>query len=76
MTILVVNHRFNLLFISGVARNNNINILCSFIVGTLLTALVRQGDFSGIVQKICAYFIMQDLFQENGKHKFLSKSAF
>lgn len=28
--------------------------------------LVRQGDLSGIVQKICAYFIMQDLFQENG----------
>lgn len=37
-------------------------------VGTLLTALVRQGDLSGIVQKICAYFVMQDLFQENGNH--------
>ncbi|XP_055310229.1 CCR4-NOT transcription complex subunit 11 [Sitodiplosis mosellana] len=37
-------------------------------VGTLLTALVRQGDLSGIVQKICAYFVMQDLFQENGHH--------
>lgn len=38
------------------------------IVGTLLTALVRQGDLSAIVQKICAYFVMQDLFQENGHH--------
>lgn len=38
------------------------------IVGTLLTALVRQGDLPGIVQKICAYFVMQDLFQENSQH--------
>lgn len=39
-----------------------------FAVGTLLTALVRQGDLSGIVQKICAYFVMQDLFQENSQN--------
>lgn len=31
-----------------------------------MTALVRQGDLSTIVQKIAAYYVMQDLFQENG----------
>lgn len=30
--------------------------------------LIRQGDLSHIVQKICAYFIMQDLFQEGGQN--------
>lgn len=39
-----------------------------FLVGTLLSALVRQGDLPRIVQKMCAYFVMQDLFQENGNH--------
>lgn len=39
-----------------------------FLVGTLLTALVRQGDCPGIAQKICAYYLMQDLFQENGQN--------
>lgn len=33
-----------------------------------MTILVRQGDLSGIVQKICAYFVIQDLFQDNGSH--------
>lgn len=46
---------------------------CKFIysliaVGTLLTALIRQGDLPAIIQKICAYFIMQDLFQEGGHY--------
>lgn len=30
--------------------------------------LIRQGDLPHIVQKICAYFIMQDLFQESGQN--------
>ncbi|XP_031620931.1 CCR4-NOT transcription complex subunit 11 [Contarinia nasturtii] len=51
---------------SSVQKRFNKNDYLS--VGTLLTALVRQGDLSGIVQKICAYFVMQDLFQENGSH--------
>lgn len=37
-------------------------------VGTLLTALIRQGDLTSIVSKICAYFIMQDLFQEGAQN--------
>lgn len=37
-------------------------------MGTLLTALIRQGDLTSLVSKICAYYIMQDLFQENGQN--------
>lgn len=36
-------------------------------VGTLLTALIRQGDITNIIQKICAYYVMQDLFQDNNQ---------
>lgn len=36
-----------------------------YLVGTLLTALIRQGDLPNIIQKICAYYIMQDLFHDN-----------
>lgn len=37
-------------------------------VGTLLTALIRQGDLTTIIPKICAYFIMQDLFQDGAQN--------
>lgn len=38
------------------------------VVGTILMILIRQGDLPHIIQKICAYFIMQDLFQECGQN--------
>lgn len=33
-----------------------------------MATLLQADDFPGIVQKICAYYVMQDLFQ-NGSHQ-------
>lgn len=44
-------------------------------VGTLLTILITQGDLITPNQRICAYYIMYDLFQEGddrGQTPFLS----
>lgn len=40
-----------------------------FIVGTLLTALIRNGDLPGIIQKISAYYIIYDLFKGDGQNE-------
>lgn len=45
--------------------NNEINI----IVGTLLTALIRQGDFPGIIQKMGAYYVIYDLYKSDGQNE-------
>ena len=38
-------------------------------MGTLLTLLVRQGDLPGIIQKIAAYYIIYDLFKNDGQNE-------
>lgn len=30
--------------------------------------MIRQGDLTSLISKVCAYYIMQDLFQENGQN--------
>lgn len=50
-------------------------ILVVVSVGTLLTLLITQGDLVTPNQRICAYYIMYDLFQEadeRGQTPFLS----
>uniref|UniRef100_A0A336MXT3 CCR4-NOT transcription complex subunit 11 n=1 Tax=Culicoides sonorensis TaxID=179676 RepID=A0A336MXT3_CULSO len=32
-------------------------------IGTLLSILLRQGDFTGIIQRLCGYYIIFDLFR-------------
>lgn len=42
-------------------------------VGTLLSILLRQGDFTGIIQRLCGYYIIFDLFRsEQADCPFLS----
>lgn len=42
-------------------------------VGTLLSILLRQGDFTGIIQRLCGYYIIFDLFRsEQTECPFLS----
>lgn len=36
-------------------------------VGTLLSILIRQGDFTGIIQRLCAYYVIHDLFRSDGQ---------
>ncbi|XP_037045359.1 CCR4-NOT transcription complex subunit 11 [Bradysia coprophila] len=38
-------------------------------VGTLLTALIRNGDLPGIIQKISAYYVIYDLFKGDGQNE-------
>lgn len=38
-------------------------------MGTLLTALIRQGDLPGIIQRICAYYVIYDLFKCDGQNE-------
>lgn len=42
-------------------------------VGTLLSILLRQGDFTGIIQRLCGYYIIFDLFRsEQAECPFIS----
>lgn len=42
-------------------------------VGTLLSILLKQGDFTGIIQRLCGYYIIFDLFRsEQTECPFLS----
>lgn len=38
-------------------------------MGTLLTALIRNGDLPGIIQKISAYYVIYDLFKGDGQNE-------
>lgn len=37
-------------------------------MGTLLTVLIRHGDLPGIIQRVSAYYVMFDLFKNDGPH--------
>lgn len=36
-------------------------------MGTLLTLLIRQGDFPGIIQRLSGYYLLIDLFKGDGQ---------
>lgn len=37
-------------------------------VGTLITLLIRQGDFKGKPQRLCCYYVIFDLFRSEGQN--------
>lgn len=45
------------------------SMIRSLLVGTLLTALIRNGDLPGIIQKISAYYVIYDLFKGDGQNE-------
>jgi len=37
-------------------------------VGTLLIFLMKQGDLPGVIQKMCSYYIIYDMFKSDGQN--------
>lgn len=37
------------------------------LVGTLITLLIRQGDFKGKAQRLCCYYVLFDFFRSEGQ---------
>lgn len=47
-----------------------------YLVGTLLSILIRQGDLPGIIQRVSAYYVMFDLFKNDGPNESLFLPVF